>query len=170
MPIGWYIIPYIRDRRAGSPPRCRRVAIDQYDDQIKDAGGAWTETEILDPSIGRAIVKVRVPAAILTQLDGLYKRLPKDGLDDPLSDLSTPVLRAIRDELLDMGYPLAEIRDRFGLTVADLANYTLRDVLHFMTRRRHKVRYDQPTDTLVCDGEIKTPRPIESVDSEVAED
>jgi hypothetical protein len=170
MAVGWYIIPYIRDRREDSPPRCRRVAIDQYTAQILAAGGYWSETEVLDPGIGRAIVKVRASTAVLTQLDGLYKRLPKDRLDDPLSDLPTAVLTTIRDELLDMGYPLAEIRDRFGLTVDDLANYTLRDVLRFAARRRRKVRYDTGTDSLICDGVIQTPKSIETVDAEVAED
>jgi len=169
MAIGWYIIPYKRDTRTpGIPFVGRYVAINDYTAEIQSYGGAWTETEVLG---NRAIVKVRAPLAVLSALNDIpgFKRLPKDYLYAPLSDLPLAVLTAIRDELLDMGYPLAEIVERFGLTIEDLANYTLYDVLKFATRRRRKPRYDSQTDTIYLDGDIQPVRSIESVDQEITE-
>lgn len=168
MAIGWYIVPYKR-REAGPwgvGPPARYCAMDDYTMQIiYTYDGAWAETEILG---NRAIVKVRAPQAVLDFLDSVpgFRRLPKDRLDDSLADLPTAVKSAIRDELLDMGYTLDEIHDRFG---ADLGQYTLRDVLRFAARRRLKPRYNPADDTIYMDGEVQTCRPVEDVDAEVTE-
>jgi hypothetical protein len=167
MPIGWYIVPYMKDPTEPFP--ARMVSINQYTADIRAAGGFWAETEILDPGIGRALIKVRAPTAALTQLDALYKRLPKDRLDDPLSDLPPAALLALKNELLEEGYTLAEIKAKFGPDVS-LEDFTLRDVLRFMVKRRRKVRYIEATGDFVCDGEIKTPRTVEDVDEAVTED
>jgi len=159
MAIGWYIVPYKRDTRFVRP--VRYPAIDDYTDQIVAAGGQWAETEILG---NRCIVKVRAPAAVLTALSSVYKRLPKDRLNDSLSDLPAAVKQALKEEVLDQGYTLAEIRARFG---DDLGAYTLRDLLRFMATRRRKPRYDEETDTIHVDGEIQVCRSVESVDAEV---
>jgi hypothetical protein len=166
MATGWFIVPYVRDTSRPFP--VRYAQIDDYSAQISEAGGEWAETEVLG---NRAIVKVRASAAVLDALAAVpgFRRLPKDRLDDALSDLPTAVLTAIRDELQAMGYPLAEIRERFGLTVDDLADYTLRDVLQFAARRRLKPRYDPDTDEIVADGAPQACRPIESVDKAVWE-
>lgn len=159
MAIGWYIVPY--KRRQNEPEPIRYPAIDDYTPQIYGVGGRWAETEILG---NRCLVKVSAPPAALNKLDTIFKRIPKDRLDDNLADLPTTVKNALRNELLDAGYTLAEVRNRFG---NDLSQYTLRDVLHFMTSRRLKPRYDAATDTIVCDGPAQPCRSIDSVDTEV---
>ena len=161
MAIGWFIVPYVRLDRPIGPTRY--PAIDNYTDQIRAAGGYWSETEVLG---NRCIVKVRAPEAGLTQLAGIFKRLPKDRLDDSLADLPTGVKATLRDEILDMGYTLAEIQERFG---DDLGQYTLRDVLRFMARRRLKPRYNRATDEIILDGPEQVCRPVEDVDAEVSE-
>lgn len=161
MPIGWYIVPYKR-REFGIYPT-RYCAIDDYTEQIHAAGGQWTETEILG---NRAIVKLRASQAILNQADTLYKRIPKDRLDDSLSDLPTAAKIALRDEALDQGYTLEQIQARFP---NDIGQYTLRQVLQFMATKRKKPRYDSDMDEIVLDGEDQECRSIESVDTEVTE-
>lgn len=160
MAIGWYIVPY---KRHPVLDRTRYPAIDDYTAQLLEHGGTWAETEVLG---NRCIVKVRAPAAVLQVLDGLYKRIPKDRLDDSLADLPAAIKRALRDELEDMGYSLAEIRARFG---DDLGAYTLRDVLRFAASRRRKPRWDAETDEIVLDGEVQGCRPVEDVDREVGD-
>lgn len=165
MAIGWYIIPYKRDPVS---PNGRYPAIDDYTAEIESYGGYWSETEVLG---NHCIVKVRAPVAVLNALaavDG-FQRLPKDRLDDPLSDLSIQALRKIRDMLEALGYPLAEIKAKFGNNVALLGNYTLRDVLLFVARRRLKPRYDAGTGEIILDGPEQPVKPLEYVDAEVAE-
>lgn len=164
MAIGWFIVPYARNDRPGFLPG-RICTMNDYNDAIMGNGGWWAETEILG---NRAIVKVRAPIVVLEALNSApgFKRIPKDRLDDPLSDLPTNIKKALRDEILDQGYTLAELRERFG---NDLGDYTLRDLLRFMARRRRKPRYDEATDEIILDGEIQTPRSIESVDAEVSD-
>ena len=164
MPIGWFIIPYKR-RTDEAHPRTRYPEIDDYTVDIKAAGGKWSETEVLG---NYCIVKVRASTGVLNAVaavDG-FQRLPKNRLDDPLSDLSVQALKKIRDVLEDMGYPKAEIIERFG---NDLSIYTLRDLLKFATRRRLKPRYNEPTDEIICDGPIQPVKPLEKVDEEVTE-
>lgn len=162
MAIGWYIIPYSRRVVPSGHPPARYPAIDDYTAQILATGGQWAESEVLG---NRCLIKVRASIAVLQALATEYKRLPKDRLDDSLADLSTAAKRALRDELEDMGYTLAEIRARFG---DDLGIYTLRDVLGFMASRRRKPRYDQTTDTIVLDGSVQSCRPVNQVDREVS--
>lgn len=158
MAVGWYIVPYKRDTRWRA---ARYPEIDDYTDQIQAAGGRWAETEVLG---NRCLVKVRAPTAVLDALDGVYKRLPKDRLDDSLADLPAGVKQALKDEALDMGYSVAELRARFP---GDLGDYTLRDVLRFMATRRLKPRYDSETDSIILDGVAQACRRVDSVDTEV---
>lgn len=160
MPIAWYIVPYARGRFPGGNELYRYTAIDYYTSQIRSDGGDWSETEVLGD---RAIVKVRASNSTLTTLDSKYKRLPKDRLDDSLSDLPVGVKQEIKDEILDMGYTVEEIQNKFG---NDLGQFTLRDVLKFMTTRRLKPR-KVDEDTIVCDGIVQRCRSLESVDSTV---
>ncbi|GAG87649.1 unnamed protein product, partial [marine sediment metagenome] len=76
------------------------------------------------------------------------------------------ILNRLRDEMLDMGYTMDEIHDRFG---GNLDLFTLRDVLHFIATRRLKHRYNPATDELILDGEVQACRSVESVDAEVTE-
>jgi hypothetical protein len=139
--------------------------MNDYTVDIRTYGGDWTETEVLG---NRAIVKVRAPAAVLNALNAVagFKRVPKDRLDDSLADLPAGVKQALRNELEDMGYTVAEIQERFG---GDIGQYTLRQVLRFAARRRRKPRYDAATDTIYADGIVQACRSIESVDAEVTE-
>ena len=162
MAIGWFIIPYKR-RPTALSPRTRYPAIDDYTADIFAEGGQWAETEVLGNC---CIVKVRASDSLLNTLAAIdgFQRLPKDRLDDPLSDLSIQALKLLRDILEGMGYSLEEIKDEFG---NDLSIYTLRDVLLFATGRRLKPRYDVATDEIILDGAIQPVRPLVSVDAEV---
>lgn len=161
MSAGWFIIPYKRDITAGHP--VRYCAIDDYSADIASYGGKWSETEILG---NQAIVKVNAPAGVLNALaavDG-FQRLPKDRIDDPLSDLSAAAKQKIRDAAIAAGYSLAEIQARFP---NDLGTYTLRDVLQFLATRRLKPRYDAQADEIIVDGPEQPCKPVDAVDIEV---
>lgn len=157
MPLAWYLVPY--KRRAGTVEPERYCALDDFTAQVTD----WTETEVLGD---RAIVKVRAAAGVLSALNAEpgFVRLPKDAIDDSLSDLTQGQKNALKGILTDMGYTLQEIQARFG---SDLGAYTLRDVLKFMATRRLKPRHDRAADTIVLDGEIQACRPVEDVDRKV---
>jgi hypothetical protein len=142
--MAWFIVPY--KRRLNTPFPSRYPAIDDYTSQLESVGGKWKEIEILG---NRCIVKVVAPQSALEQLATVFKRLPKDRLDDNLSDLPQSVRRALRDEILDQGYTLAELQAKFG---NDLGQYTLREVLRFMATKRRKPRYDTQTDEIILDG------------------
>ncbi len=158
--IGWYIVPYKRlDNNTVRP--YRYPAILDYTQQIKNDGGKWAETDVLG---NRAIVKVKATTATLTTIDGVFKRIPASILNNKLSSLTTAQKTALRNEMLDMGYTLAEIQEKLP---NDLGTYTLRDVLKFMATRRLRPRYNQPTDTIICDGIVQPVRTIESVDNAV---
>ena len=162
--IGWYICPYkIRQEFPGAPRNMRYCAMDDYTQVIFAKNGNWTETEILGD---RAIVKVRAPQGVLNALNGVFKRLPKNHLNDSLSDLPAGVKTALKNELLDMGYSLIEIKNRFG---SNLGQYTLRDVLKFAARRRLKPRYHSGADEIILDGPVQACRTLELVDNEVQE-
>lgn len=164
MPVAWFIIPY--KRRPGNGPRVDRYPeIDDYSADIAVQGGTWRETEVLGD---RCIVKVRARLGVLNALNDIpgFKRLPKDRLDDPLSDLSPAIRQALKAEVLDMGYTIAEVQARFG---DDLGQYTLRQVLKFMAKRRRSPRYNQPTDEIVFDGPLRIPTDPDRIDLEVTE-
>jgi hypothetical protein len=105
--------------------------------------------------------------ATLADLATVYRRLPKNSLDDPLADLSTAVKRVLRDELEDSGYTLTEIQARFG---NDIGAYTLRDVVSFAASRRRKPRYDAANDRIICDGAIQSCRNIQDVERWCSDD
>lgn len=161
MPVAWYIAPY--KPRTGAQMPTRYCAMDDFTAQIFGDGGTWTESEVLG---NRAIVKVRASAGTLTSINAAqgFVRLPKDALGTALSDLTSQQKTALRNQLTDAGYTLAEIQARFG---SDLGAFTLGDVLRFMASRRLKPRYDTGTQTIVCDGDVQDCRSIDSVDSEV---
>jgi hypothetical protein len=164
MPTAWFIAPYKAKPHKWPFRWARYCTMDDYTDAIRADGGDWSEVEILG---NRAIVKVRASVATLATLAGVFKRLPKDRLDDSLADLPQAVRRALRDEALDQGYSLAEVQARFG---DDLAGYRLRDVLRFMATRRRKARYDAANDLIVLDGaEVACSKTLETLDDEVSE-
>ena len=160
--IGWYIAPYkIKQEVLDGLHNMRYCAMDDYTKTIFAEGGNWTETEVLG---NRAIVKVRASKSTLTTLNGIFRRIPKDRLDDPLSDLPVAVKTALKNEALDMGYTIAELQERFP---NDLGTYTLRDVLRFYAKRRLKPRYIASTDEIKIDGIEQGCNSIESVDAQI---
>lgn len=162
--IAWYIVPYnIVQDLPDLEYRLRVCAMNDYTGTIRADGGDWSETEVLG---NRAIVKVRALVATLVMLNGVFKRIPKNRLDDPLSDLSTAAKQALKNEALDMGYSIAELQERFP---NDLGTYTLRHFLKFLTKRRLKPRYDAGVDTVKIDGIEQACKDIDIVDIEVIE-
>ena len=170
MAIGWFVANYKRRENTLLPERY--CIMDDYSADIASFGGAWREFEVLGD---RAIVKVRAPEAVLNALaqqPGI-RRIPLARLDDGLDTLPAGVRNAIRDELLDAGYTLAEIVARFG---NDLSQYTLRDVLRFFAKRRRKPFWNRDEDTIEFGEEIDMSgwrvngrEPIENLDAEVSE-
>ncbi len=160
--IGWYVAPYkIKQEVPDGLRNMRYCAMDDYTNTIFAESGNWSETEILG---NRAIVKVRASESTLTILNDVFKRIPKNRLDDTLSDLSTTVKQALKNEALDMGYSIVELQERFP---NDLGTYTLKDVLRFYAKRRLKPRYIASTDEIKIDGIEQVCKSIESVDAEV---
>lgn len=155
MPVAWYIIPYVR---VTPPPAgllaMRTLALNVDAPNFKN----WREVEVLG---NRAIVKVNAGAGVLSQLDAAYKRLPKERLDDALSDLPNAARKALRDEVLDMGYTMEEVDNRFPNGVGD---FTLRQVLKFMASKRRKPRYDEQLDDIIFDGEEVDCEDIDALD------
>ncbi len=127
MSIAWYIAPYKLDTtRMFMGNATRYVAIDDETSVINN----WREIETIG---NRALVKVSASDSVLTTLDSKYLRLPKDKINDSLSDLSNNAVTKIKDELLDMGYTLAQIKTKFGNAI-NLKNFLLRDVFDFIVK------------------------------------
>lgn len=149
MPVGWYIVPLRKDEAYTGPLLASQdLAIVDHEAAIIASGGAFAWVRILGQ---RAIVKVRASAGVLTTLNGVYKRFPKNAFNDSLADLSNAVKIGLRDEALDQGYTMQEITDRFG---TDLGQYTLAQVMRFMASRKRMTRYDSGTGAIVEDGDI----------------
>jgi hypothetical protein len=161
LPTAWFICLY--KRRIDPHRGIRYCAMDDFTSQIRADGGRWSETEVLG---NRAIVKVNASLSTLEAIasEPDFKRIPKDRLDDSLSDLPNSVKKALSKGLEDMGYSIEEIRAKFG---NDLGSYTLRDLLRFMASRRLKPRYNQTTDTIEFSDIVVIPKLIEDVDREV---
>lgn len=159
----WFLVPYLR--RTSMPRPERYCAMDDFSSAIKADGGEWTETEVLG---NHAIVKVRASAATLQTINAAqgFTRLPKDRLDDALSDLTQQQRTALRDRIEALGYARAEWQAALG---TDLGAVTLRQVLVFVASRRLKPRYDAGTDTIVLDGPVQACRPVADVDSRLAD-
>lgn len=161
----WFICPY--KRRIGDDIPSRYCAMDDFTPQIiQTDGGYWSETEVLG---NRAIVKVKAEPSTIATIAGTagFKRLPKDLLNSPLSDLTQGQKTALKDEILDMGYTSGELSAWFGNDGVNIGNFTLKDVLKKMATRRLKPRYDSGTDTIVLDGAVQPVKTIDKVDSEV---
>lgn len=166
MPVAWFIVPFTR---RNPPPMAwlkfsRYLAINDYIDLVAADGGVFKSVEIRN---NRALIKVRASAATLATLNALpgWKRLPKDLLNDPLSSLTVNQRNAIRSELQDQGYTLVEINLAFP---NGIGNYTLRDVLQFMTNKRRTMAYDIVSDGLVESVEQVDCFPgVDTLDTEV---
>jgi hypothetical protein len=157
MPIAWFIAPY--KRLPGQSRPTRYCAMDDFTQQV----AGWSETEVLGQ---HAIVKVNATNAVLTTIAGTagFQRIPVARLDDPLSSLSVAQRNAIRNKVTSLGYTLAELDAAFP---GDIRNFTLRQLLTFIARRRRKVRYDAQSDTIIDDGPDQPVRPLADVDAAV---
>jgi hypothetical protein len=157
VPIGWFIAPY--RRRPNADRVIRECVMNDFTAQVV----GWSETEVLGQ---HAIVKVNATNAVLTSIAGPtgIQRIPVAQLDSPLSSLSNAQRNAIRNKIVSLGYTLAELDAAFP---GDIRNFTLRQLLTFVARRRRKVRYDEATDAIVDDGPDQPVRPLEDVDGAV---
>lgn len=157
MPVGWFIAPY--KRRPDPDLVMRYCAMDDFTSQVV----GWSETEVLGQ---HAIVKVNATNAVLTTIAGTagFQRIPVTMLDSPLSSLSVAQRNAIRNKVTSLGYTMAELDAAFP---GDIRNFTLRQLLTFIARRRRKVRYDAQTDSIIDDGPDQPVRPLADVDAAV---
>jgi len=160
--VAWFICPY---KRASNPmiSYVRYCAMDDFTAQIRADGGKWAEVEVLG---NRAIVKVNALPATLDAIAAApnFVRIPTAILDDPLSTLTPAQRNAIINQLTDAGYTVAEVQAAFP----NIANRTLREVLHFMASRKIIPRYDSGTDSLIFDGPVHVcTSTIEWVDANV---
>ena len=141
--MAWYIAPYVRDdvRGHGQPSR--------FCTARDGVGGSdfYASVEILG---NYAICKVRANQATLDALAALpnVDRIPKNRLDDSLSDFTPAQKLRMRDIALGLGYTLQEINARFP---NDLGTYTLGDVLKFLAKRWKRPRYNVGTDEILFD-------------------
>ena len=158
--IAWFIVPY--KRRDIFHRRVRYCAMDDFTTQINSDGGRWAESEILG---NRAIVKVRASSSTIALIAETFLKIPLSSLDDSLSSLTTNQNNVIKNQMIESGYSLAEIKSRFE---SGLSLFTLRDLLRFMSSRRQKPRYDVQKNEIICDGISIGCRDIDSVDREVS--
>lgn len=165
MPLAWYAAPY--KRRDDTTPG-RYCAMDDFTTQILADGGNWTETEILGD---HAIVKVRASDATLALIDAAngFFGVPKRWTDltSSLATMTNGERNQISALVLSLGYTQAELDAAMGSTLALWRQKTLKTLLDFMATRRLQPRYNQPTDTIVCDGPLQPVRSVESVDAQV---
>lgn len=158
MPVGWFIAKYnVVVNYPAFPLATRTSPIDEA--QLDTNGARYRTVELTN----RLIYKIVASNAVLNAVANLanVKRLPTDLLDNSLSDLTANQRQAIRDELTDQGYSLAEINAQFP----NLANATLRQVLRYMARTRTLPKFDIPTLSVVASDKPEDVRPCESVDA-----
>ena len=144
MPVAFYIVPIVRI----NPPRNglladREIALNIDFPQLS---GQWDGLETLG---NKAIIKINAITSDLLQLNAAYTRILLSRLDEPISSLSATNRTALRNQILDMGYTLQELNEKFP---DGIANYTLKDALKFMLTRRIKPRWDETTDEIIYDG------------------
>lgn len=154
------MVPYKR-RNPGVTPAERYCAVDDLTPQIVADGGAWDETEILGD---HALVKVNASQATLTlvgNLAGVFT-IPQRFVDlqDSLASLTAGERNQISNAVLSLGYTQAELDAAMGSTLALWRTHVLEDLLQVAATRRLRPRYDQPTDTIVCDGQVDPVKPV----------
>jgi hypothetical protein len=152
------VCPYNRRDIRGKP--ARYCALNDFNAQIQADGGKWDETEILGNA---ALGKIKALPTTLATINSTvgFLRIPKHtDLTDTLGDLTVGERTAIINEALTLGYSQAEID---AALPANWQNVLLAQVLHFFAKRRRRARYDVPTDTIICDGQIDPVKPIEVV-------
>jgi hypothetical protein len=168
MALGWFITDYVRKDKNGRPTRICRM--NDFTATIFAEGGDWAEVEVLG---GYAIVKVRASSAILTTIAGTagFQRIPPafTDLSTTMGSLTTTQRTAILNRILAMGYTNEEINTVLGTNLAGWRTKTLGQLLHFVTSRRRKPRYDAIASAIVLDGEIVACESVETVDETIIE-
>jgi hypothetical protein len=162
--IGWYIVPNVT-KPSDRNPAVRSVycAVGDYTTQIQADGGDWSNTEVLG---GYNIVKVKASDTTLTMLDGLFLRVPVALLDSNLSSLTAAQKNRVHTTLNDMGYSDADIVAVLG-NFNNIGQKTLRQLFNFVASRRQVARYNAATDSVIYDGAIVVPTPVDAVDAAI---
>jgi len=168
MSFAWFLCPIKLNKEVrifGTYP-LRYWAMDDFTQQILSEGGWWAGCDALG---NVAVCKVRASDALLAVIEATpeFMRWPKDGMNDPLGDLTDEQIDQIKSKLLELGYTMGELRRKFGGNI-NIAAYTLKDVLDFVTQKKIQPRYDDINDDYIFDGAETGPRrTIESIDQEV---
>jgi hypothetical protein len=162
--IGWYIVPNAT-KASDRDPAIRSVycAVSDYTTQIRADGGDWSNTEVLG---GYNIVKVKASDTTLTMLDGLFLRVPVALLDNTLASLTAAQKNRVHDTLNTMGYSDADITAVLG-NFNNIGQKTLRQLFNFVASKRQVARYNAAIDSVVYDGAIVVPTPVDAIDAAV---
>lgn len=167
MALAWFICPYKRSNPGAVPPE-RYCSMDDFTAQVRADGGTWDETEILGD---KALVKVRASDVTLAAIGGTAGvfTIPTRffRLEDSFADLTNGERNQISSAILGLGYTQAELNAAMGTTIGQWRTRTLGDLLRMAATRRLRPRYDQPTDTIICDGQQDPVKPVGLVDGAV---
>jgi hypothetical protein len=137
--------------------------MDEYTSEILTEGGNWGNVEVLG---GYNIVKVKASDTTLTKLGGLFLRVPVASLDNKLSSLTAAQKTRVRDVINAMGYSDADIQAVLG-NFSNIGQKTLAQLLNFIASKRQIGRYSSLTDSIVYDGAIVTPIPVDDIDTAI---
>jgi hypothetical protein len=142
--------------------------MDDFTAAIRADGGDWDETEVLGD---KALVKVRASAATLTAISNAagFFTIPSKWIEmqDNLSNMTAGERNQLSNAILSLGYTQAELDAAMGNTLALWQTHVLGDLLIMASTRRLKPRYDQPTDSIVCDGVVQPVKDVNLVASKV---
>jgi hypothetical protein len=157
--IAWAVVEYQADP---VKPQQRICAIENYRAQIDADNPGLTPNLWYEECLGNsAVVVVRALAATLqtiAQDPAVTRFAGVNDLGDSLAALTDAQWTGYRTKALSLGYTAAEWDAAFPLT---RDNYTLRDVIAFMLRRKIRPRWDAATATIVFDGVTDAPPPPE---------
>jgi hypothetical protein len=168
MPIAWFVCgfwtqvkSYVGPLKAIREP----TIIKNFAKTVQDEGGKMAYTEVLGDT---AVFKVMANQATLDAIavsSGVFK-FPLNILNGTLVSLTTAQRTAIRNRLIQMGYPDIEITADLG---SNIRTKTLGDILRFAAKRRLKPRWDADTQSVKIDGTVQECTPISYVDGKVTE-
>jgi hypothetical protein len=167
MALGWFVCPYSR-RNPGEVPAKRYCSVDDFTALVRADGGDWDETEILGDV---ALVKVRASQAtldLISNAPGVFT-IPQKwiNMQDDLSSMTAGERNQISNAVLSLGYSQAELDLAMGSSLAQWQTHVLEDLLVMASARRLKPRYDQPSDSVVCDGPVQPVKDVHLVANKV---
>lgn len=166
MATAWFLCGFDQRVTHVPPYFMRYCRMDEFWPDISAAGGTWDYTEVLG---GYAVCKVRASDTVLQTIANAagFFRVPVARLSDTLGSLNQQTIINIRDRVLAMGYTQEEVS---AALPANWRQITLRQLLHFVSSRRRRLRLDRIQNTYSLDGEITICSPtIEEVDINVPE-